>query len=82
MIKLSDIRERETGFVLSVVVMSNAFLANCSFCGAKGTFLGFEIPAGDHIQEVNLHLLASSSSNASAQSSASSGEGLQEKFHT
>lgn len=34
----------------------------------------------DQIQQVNLHLLASSSSNASDHSWASSGEGLQEKF--
>lgn len=33
----------------------------------------------DQIQQVNLHLLASSSSNASDHSCASSGEGLQKK---
>jgi hypothetical protein len=72
MIKPSDIRERKRGFELSVVVMSNALLAIISRL--------LKILVRDHIQEVNLHLLASSSSNASAQSCASSGEGLQEKF--
>lgn len=72
----------ETRPYATVIVNSNSPWESRSSAVWTPPFQTLAIFEMDPIQEENLHLLASSSSKASDHSSASSGEGLQERFRT